>query len=159
MGRIAGGASFSSSFGPGRYSVFTCVDFKGDGYNFTSPTEYGTWLGDSPIQFTTNIQQQYFGTLCIVICLLRLCWDSTLHQYCDHQVSCQSSARCSHFLRIQAALKRLSSCESVYLLSLPIKHAQMQNLRSPISTLMGHVRPVLISGTSFWVGFRSIQRT
>ena len=59
--RPSGGAEFAASFGPGRYSVFTCVDFKGDGYNFTSPTEYGSWLGNFPVRFTTNLQQVYFG--------------------------------------------------------------------------------------------------
>lgn len=56
-----GGAEFAASFGPGRYSVFACFDFKGDGYNFTGPTEYGTWLSDFPIRFATNLNQLYFG--------------------------------------------------------------------------------------------------
>ncbi len=30
---VIGGASFSASFGPGRYRAFTCVDFKGAGYD------------------------------------------------------------------------------------------------------------------------------
>ena len=58
-----GGAEFAASFGPGRYSVFTCVDFKGDGYNFTSPTEWGSWLGNFPVGFTVNLNQVYFGEL------------------------------------------------------------------------------------------------
>lgn len=31
-----GGAHFEASFGPGRYRAFTCVDFKGDGYELVS---------------------------------------------------------------------------------------------------------------------------
>ncbi|TDL18249.1 glycoside hydrolase family 92 protein [Rickenella mellea] len=60
-GRIIGGAEFAASFGPGRYSVFTCMDFKGDGYTLGSPTEFGAYLGSSPIKNTTNINQLYFG--------------------------------------------------------------------------------------------------
>jgi hypothetical protein len=33
---LTGGASFAASFGPGRYRAFTCVDFKGDGFNLVS---------------------------------------------------------------------------------------------------------------------------
>lgn len=36
-GRVAGGASFAASFGPGRYRAFTCVDFKGDGFELVLP--------------------------------------------------------------------------------------------------------------------------
>lgn len=57
-----GGAEFAASFGPGRYSVFTCVDFKGVNVEFTKPTEFGVWLGNFPIRFATNLQQVYFGT-------------------------------------------------------------------------------------------------
>ncbi|KLO17793.1 glycoside hydrolase family 92 protein [Schizopora paradoxa] len=60
-GRVVGGAEFAASFGPGRYSVFTCVDFKGDGFDIKSPTEYGVWLSDFPVRFATNLQQVYFG--------------------------------------------------------------------------------------------------
>jgi len=70
--RLVGGASFSASFGPGRYRAYTCVDFKGDGYHLGQPTEHGVWLGDNPIQETTNINQVYFGEpfsggLCLVL--------------------------------------------------------------------------------------------
>ncbi len=58
---ILGGAEFAASFGPGRYSVFTCVDFKGDGFDIKSPTEYGVWLSDFPVRFSTTLQQVYFG--------------------------------------------------------------------------------------------------
>lgn len=75
--KVMGGASFAASFGPGkfisfanvtmtkswkgRYSAFTCVTFKGDGYDLGKPTEYGAWLADFPIQGSTNILQLYFG--------------------------------------------------------------------------------------------------
>lgn len=32
----AGAADFQASFGPGRYRVYTCVDFQGDGYDIVS---------------------------------------------------------------------------------------------------------------------------
>ncbi|KAI5118656.1 hypothetical protein M0805_002576 [Coniferiporia weirii] len=60
-GRVIGGAEFAASFGPGRYSVFACFDFRGDGFEITPPTEYGSWLGNFPVRFTTNLQQVYFG--------------------------------------------------------------------------------------------------
>ncbi|KAF5364126.1 hypothetical protein D9756_000963 [Leucocoprinus leucothites] len=59
--QVKGGASFAASFGPGRYSAFTCVTFKGDGFDLGKPTEYGAWLANFPIQGTTNILQLYFG--------------------------------------------------------------------------------------------------
>ncbi|THH06986.1 hypothetical protein EW145_g3696 [Phellinidium pouzarii] len=60
-GRVVGSAEFAASFGPGRYSVFACFDFQGDGFNISAPTEYGSWLGDFPVRFATNLQQVYFG--------------------------------------------------------------------------------------------------
>ncbi|EIN11122.1 glycoside hydrolase family 92 protein [Punctularia strigosozonata HHB-11173 SS5] len=59
--RVVGGAEFQASFGPGRYSAFTCVDFKGDGFDLGPPTEFGTWLSNGPILGMTNIRQQYRG--------------------------------------------------------------------------------------------------
>ncbi|EIM87038.1 glycoside hydrolase family 92 protein [Stereum hirsutum FP-91666 SS1] len=63
--RVVGGSHFSASFGPGRYHIFACADFRTldteGNIVLTEPLEYGTWLGNQPIQFTTNIQQQYFG--------------------------------------------------------------------------------------------------
>ena len=60
-----GGAEFAASFGPGRYSVFACVDFRVSSPSSTpaevTPTEYGAWLGNFPVRFTTNLQQVYFG--------------------------------------------------------------------------------------------------
>ncbi|KAI0697371.1 glycoside hydrolase family 92 protein [Cytidiella melzeri] len=59
--RVTGGASFAASFGPGRYRAFTCVDFKGDGFDLGTPRQSGAFLGNSGIQQTTNFQQLYFG--------------------------------------------------------------------------------------------------
>ncbi|KAG1871150.1 glycoside hydrolase family 92 protein [Suillus tomentosus] len=69
-GRVTGGARFASSFGPGRYNVYTCVDFKGDGYDFEAPTEYGVWLGNTPVQNSTQVIQLYSGFLSEIGALL-----------------------------------------------------------------------------------------
>ncbi|KAG2122899.1 glycosyl hydrolase family 92-domain-containing protein [Suillus bovinus] len=60
-GRVTGGGSFASAFGPGRYKVYTCVDFKGDGHDFKAPTEYGLWLGNTPVQNSTQANQLNSG--------------------------------------------------------------------------------------------------
>ncbi|KAH9903165.1 glycoside hydrolase family 92 protein [Cubamyces lactineus] len=57
--RVTGGAHFEASFGPGRYHAFTCVDFKGEGYDLGPPTEYGAWLADFPVKQTVTITQLY----------------------------------------------------------------------------------------------------
>ncbi|KAI0365413.1 glycoside hydrolase family 92 protein [Pilatotrama ljubarskyi] len=57
--RVTGGAHFEASFGPGRYRAFTCVDFKGDGYDLGTPTEYGAWLADFPVKQTVTLTQLY----------------------------------------------------------------------------------------------------
>ncbi|KAF9558968.1 glycoside hydrolase family 92 protein [Agrocybe pediades] len=59
--RVVGGASFSASFGPGRYNAFTCVDFKAEGFTLGKPTEYGVWLSNFPVRGTTNLLQVYYG--------------------------------------------------------------------------------------------------
>ncbi|KAF9060398.1 glycoside hydrolase family 92 protein [Rhodocollybia butyracea] len=59
--RVMGGSEFASSFGPQRYTAFTCVDFAGQGFELGSPTEFGTWLGDGTVQGQTDLNQQYFG--------------------------------------------------------------------------------------------------
>ncbi|GJE96620.1 glycoside hydrolase family 92 protein [Phanerochaete sordida] len=59
--RVTGASSFAASFGPGRYRAFTCVDFKGDGFDLGAPKQSGAWLGNSGIQQSTNFQQLYFG--------------------------------------------------------------------------------------------------
>ncbi|KAI8996644.1 glycoside hydrolase family 92 protein [Trametes punicea] len=57
--RVTGGAHFEASFGPGRYHAFTCVDFKGDGYDLGPPKEYGAWLGNFPVKQSVAITQLY----------------------------------------------------------------------------------------------------
>ncbi|OSC99282.1 glycoside hydrolase family 92 protein [Trametes coccinea BRFM310] len=57
--RVMGGAHFEASFGPGRYHAFTCVDFKGDGYDLGAPKEFGAWLGNFPVKQTVTITQLY----------------------------------------------------------------------------------------------------
>ncbi|KAH9934467.1 glycoside hydrolase family 92 protein [Epithele typhae] len=57
--RVTGGAAFAGSFGPGRYRAFTCVDFKGDGYNLGAPTEFGAWLANFPVKQTVTLTQLY----------------------------------------------------------------------------------------------------
>ncbi|KAG9227041.1 hypothetical protein CCMSSC00406_0010003 [Pleurotus cornucopiae] len=57
--RVKGGASFAASFGPGRYSAFTCVDFKGQDFDLRKPMEFGAWLSDFPVQGMTDLRQLY----------------------------------------------------------------------------------------------------
>ncbi|KAI0658157.1 glycoside hydrolase family 92 protein [Cubamyces menziesii] len=60
-GRVTGGATFAASFGPGVYRAYTCVDFKGDGFDLGKPSEYGTYLGNSPIRGLVDGIQEYTG--------------------------------------------------------------------------------------------------
>lgn len=60
-GRVSGGGEFSSSFGPERYKVYGCIDFKGDGYDLGSPTEWGVALGNSAVKGSTSQEQVYYG--------------------------------------------------------------------------------------------------
>ena len=60
-GRVIGGAQFASSFGQGRYYAYTCVDFRGDGYELGTPLEYGTWSSNYPTYGTVDVHQLYFG--------------------------------------------------------------------------------------------------
>ncbi|KAI0672074.1 glycoside hydrolase family 92 protein [Trametes maxima] len=60
-GRVTGGAMFAASFGPGTYRAYTCVDFKGDGFELTKPTEFGTYLGSTPIRGLVDGIQEYTG--------------------------------------------------------------------------------------------------
>ncbi|KAI0634493.1 glycoside hydrolase family 92 protein [Trametes polyzona] len=59
--RVTAGSTFAASFGPGNYRAFTCVDFKGDGFDLGKPVEYGTYLGNSPIRGLVNGHQEYTG--------------------------------------------------------------------------------------------------
>ncbi|KAH9835013.1 glycoside hydrolase family 92 protein [Rhodofomes roseus] len=59
--RVVGGADFQASFGPQRYRVYTCVDFKGDGYDLSEPREYGAWINNNAVNQSVDIEQMYFG--------------------------------------------------------------------------------------------------
>lgn len=59
--RVTGDAWFSGSFGPGKYHLFTCVDFSGEGYNLGSPTEYGSWAINRVTQNATDLNGTYSG--------------------------------------------------------------------------------------------------
>ncbi|KAH8104834.1 glycoside hydrolase family 92 protein [Cristinia sonorae] len=58
-GRVMASARFEASFGPGRYTAFTCVDFKGDGFTLGPPTEHGMWLENFPVKNSVNVHQLY----------------------------------------------------------------------------------------------------
>ncbi|KAG7094587.1 hypothetical protein E1B28_005412 [Marasmius oreades] len=59
--RVQGGATFTASFGPGSYRAFTCVDFKGEGFELGAPVEFGVWLANSPVKGATDLKQVYAG--------------------------------------------------------------------------------------------------
>ncbi|KAJ3767377.1 hypothetical protein FB446DRAFT_652242 [Lentinula raphanica] len=61
-GRVTGDAWFEGSFGPGAYHLFTCVDFKGEGYDFSGPTQYGSWSFNIITQNKTNLSGVYSGS-------------------------------------------------------------------------------------------------
>ncbi|KAI0649687.1 glycoside hydrolase family 92 protein [Trametes meyenii] len=60
-GRVTGGATFAASFGPGTYRAYTCVDFKGDGFELGKPAEFGTYLGNTPVRGLVDGIQEYTG--------------------------------------------------------------------------------------------------
>ncbi|TFL02330.1 glycoside hydrolase family 92 protein [Pterulicium gracile] len=58
-GRIRTSGQFMSSFGPDRYNAYACADFKGDGYDFDGPTEWGAYKINYPALGMTDIHQHY----------------------------------------------------------------------------------------------------
>ncbi|KAH9934470.1 glycoside hydrolase family 92 protein [Epithele typhae] len=60
-GRVTVGATFAASFGPGTYRAYACMDFKGDGFTLGAPSEFGTYLGNSPILGLNDGLQEYTG--------------------------------------------------------------------------------------------------
>ncbi|KAJ7597790.1 glycoside hydrolase family 92 protein [Mycena floridula] len=60
-GRMTASANFAASFGPGRYDAYACVDFKGEGYNFDGPSEWGPYKTDSPDLWGTDLIQHYYS--------------------------------------------------------------------------------------------------
>lgn len=59
--RITGDAWFQGSFGPGEFHLFTCVDFKGEGYDFGNVTEYGSWHMHAVEPNKTTLSGVYSG--------------------------------------------------------------------------------------------------
>ena len=57
----------------GRYRAFTCVTFRGDGFELGKPTEYGVWLADFPVQGTINNLQLYYGDPSHNFCIYVIC--------------------------------------------------------------------------------------
>ncbi|KAL0573680.1 hypothetical protein V5O48_008277 [Marasmius crinis-equi] len=53
--------NYAASFGPGRYDAFACVDFKGEGYDFNSPVEYGPYKINYPDLWGTDLNQHYYS--------------------------------------------------------------------------------------------------
>ncbi|TBU57549.1 glycoside hydrolase family 92 protein [Dichomitus squalens] len=59
--RVTAGSTYAASFGPGIYRVYTCMDFKGVGFDLGAPVEFGTYLGNSPIRGMVDGGQEYTG--------------------------------------------------------------------------------------------------
>ncbi|KAJ7115134.1 glycosyl hydrolase family 92-domain-containing protein [Mycena crocata] len=60
-GRMTASANFATSFGPGRYNAYTCVDFKGEGYSFAGPTEWGPYKINYPDKNGVDLSQHYYS--------------------------------------------------------------------------------------------------
>ncbi|KAJ6613163.1 glycoside hydrolase family 92 protein [Mycena sp. CBHHK59/15] len=60
-GRMIANANFATSFGPGRYNAYTCVDFKGEGYSFDGPTEWGPYKINYPDKNGVDLSQHYYS--------------------------------------------------------------------------------------------------
>ncbi|KAJ7096562.1 glycosyl hydrolase family 92-domain-containing protein [Mycena belliarum] len=60
-GRMTASANFATSFGPGRYNAYTCVDFKGEGYAFSGPSEWGPYKINYPDKNGVDLSQHYYS--------------------------------------------------------------------------------------------------
>ncbi|KAJ7751505.1 glycoside hydrolase family 92 protein [Mycena maculata] len=60
-GRMIASANFATSFGPGRYNAYTCVDFKGEGFTFDGPTEWGPYKINYPDKNGVDLSQHYYS--------------------------------------------------------------------------------------------------
>ncbi|KAJ8088712.1 hypothetical protein PM082_013955 [Marasmius tenuissimus] len=60
-GRMTASGNYAASFGPDRYNAYTCVDFKGDGYDFDGPVEYGPYKINYPDLWGTDLHQHYYS--------------------------------------------------------------------------------------------------
>ncbi|KAF8193206.1 glycoside hydrolase family 92 protein [Mycena galopus ATCC 62051] len=60
-GRMTASANFATSFGPGRYDAYACVDFKGEGYTFSGPSEWGPYKINYPDKNGVDLSQHYYS--------------------------------------------------------------------------------------------------
>ncbi|KAJ7624866.1 glycoside hydrolase family 92 protein [Roridomyces roridus] len=60
-GRMKASGNFATSFGPGRYNAYTCVDFQGEGYSFKGPTEWGPYKINYPDKNGVDLAQHYYS--------------------------------------------------------------------------------------------------
>ncbi|KAJ7214338.1 glycosyl hydrolase family 92-domain-containing protein [Mycena pura] len=60
-GRMLASANFATSFGPGRYNAYACVDFRGDGYTFDGPAEWGPYKINYPDKNGVDLAQHYYS--------------------------------------------------------------------------------------------------
>ncbi|KAK1229538.1 hypothetical protein PQX77_007364 [Marasmius sp. AFHP31] len=60
-GRMTASGNYAASFGPDRYNAYTCVDFKGEGYDFDGPVEYGPYKINYPDLWGTDLHQHYYS--------------------------------------------------------------------------------------------------
>ncbi|KAF9261888.1 hypothetical protein L218DRAFT_463546 [Marasmius fiardii PR-910] len=60
-GRITASGNYAASFGPDRYDAYACVDFKGEGYHFDGPVEYGPYKINYPDLWGTDLLQHYYS--------------------------------------------------------------------------------------------------
>ncbi|KAI3611728.1 glycoside hydrolase family 92 protein [Moniliophthora roreri] len=58
--QVASG-NYAASFGPDRYNAYACVDFRGSGYDFDGPSEYGPYKINYPDLWGTDIHQHYYS--------------------------------------------------------------------------------------------------
>ncbi|KAJ7051298.1 glycoside hydrolase family 92 protein [Mycena amicta] len=60
-GRMVASANFATSFGFARYDAYACVDFRGEGYSFDGPTEWGPYKINYPDKNGVNLLQHYYS--------------------------------------------------------------------------------------------------
>ncbi|KAJ7274823.1 glycosyl hydrolase family 92-domain-containing protein [Mycena rebaudengoi] len=60
-GRMMANANFATSFGFARYDAYACVDFKGEGYSFSGPTEWGPYKINYPDKNGVDLLQHYYS--------------------------------------------------------------------------------------------------
>ncbi|KAF7289771.1 Glycoside hydrolase family 92 protein [Mycena indigotica] len=60
-GRMQASANFATSFGFARYDAYACVDFRGEGYSFDGPTEWGPYKINYPDKNGVDLLQHYYS--------------------------------------------------------------------------------------------------